>query len=286
MSILDTLITDRVQDDARRARELCAKGWDKMTQADREAYLGGLKGGYGPTDMNRVVGAMEYIDARMKDAQRESVYVPTVVPHAVPVEFDENGMVTHWKRWSDTVWIDYDYADPLPWFVHLENINRLWVAARRFRAAVLARYDPDGNGYIPPDREIRPGDFCTVLDSVGLLELRITAVCPSSVTAAGVAWVVSESDTGWEAVLDYVRGPYPDIGNALSALKISCGADAVTDATFTLSATLRYDYDVTAGTCAVRWSPFMTWDEACTKYGLWDGAKPLTWDEAARGGAV
>ena len=278
MTILDTLITDRVPEDARRARDVCAKGWDKMTQAERTAYLGGLKGGYGPTDMNRVVTAMEYIDARMKDAQRESVYVPTVVPHA---EFD--GAV--WKYWSDTIWVNSDYMTPALWAAHLENIDRLWAAARRFRVAVLARYDPDGNGYMPPSREINPGDFCTVLDSVGLLELRLTAVCPSSVTAAGIAWVVSESDTGWTARLDYAGGPYPDIGNALSALKISCGEDAVIDATFTLSATLRYGYDVTAGTCAVRWSPFMTWGEARERYGTWDGAKPLTWGETARGGA-
>lgn len=288
MTILDTLITDRAPDDTRRARELYAKGWDKMTQAQRDAYLGGLRGAYGATDMNRVVSAMEYIDARMTDAKRKSVYVPTIVPHAVPVEFDENGMVTRWRRWSDTTWIDYDFVrtNPALWAAHLENINRLWAAARRFEAVVLARYDPDENGYIPPDREITAGDFCTVMDSVGLLELRITAVCPPGITAAGVAWVVSESDTGWTARLDYAGGPYPDIGNALSALKISCGADAVTDAAFTLSATLRYNYDVTAGTCAVRWSPFMTWGEARERYGTWGGAKPLTWDEAARGGAV
>lgn len=280
MSILDTLITDRVPEDARRARNLCAKGWDNMTQAERTAYLGGLKGGYGPTDMNRVVAAMEYIDARMKDAKRASAYVPTIIQHA---EFDG----TSWMQWSDKVWINSDYPTPELWAAHLDNIDRLWAAARRFRAAVLARYDPDGNGYIAPDREITAGDLCTVLDSVGLLELRIEADCPSSVTAEGTAWVVSDSDTGWTARLDYAGGPYPDIGNALSALNIRCGTDAaVVDGKFTLSATLRYDYDVTAGTCAVRWSPFMAWGEAQERYGTWGGAKPRTWGEAARGGAV
>lgn len=279
MSILDTLITDRVRDDTGRARGICAKGWGNMTQAEHTAYLDGLKGGYGPTDMNRVVGAMEYIDRIMLEAKRESAYVPTTVQHA---EFDGAA----WKYWNDAIWVNSDYMTPELWAAHLENINRLWAAARRFRAVVLAQYDPDGKGYIAPGREIAAGDFCTVADSVGLMELRVEAVCPLDVTAEGTAWIVFESDTGWTARLDYAGGPYPDIGDALSRLKIRCGADAVVDGLFTLSATLRYDYDVTVGTCAVRWSPFMTWGEAREQYGTWGGAKPLTWDEAARGGTV
>lgn len=284
MTILDTLITDRTQDDVRRAREICAKGWGKMTQAERAAYLGGLKGAYGPTDMNRVREAIEYVDRLMTDAKRDSVYTPVIIPHKVPAGFDAQGMVTRWSQWSDRVWIDYDFPTPGQWAACLENINRLWEAARRFEAVVLARYDPDGNGYIPAEREISAGSFCTVTDSVGLVELRVTAVCPASVTAKGVAWAVSESDTGWTARLDYPTGPYPEIGAALAALKISCGADAVTDAAFTLSATLRYDCDVAAGTCAVRWSPYMTWGEARGQYGSWGGARSLTWGGAARGG--
>ena len=279
MTILDTLVTDRTQDDVERAIAVCRKGWDNMTQAERTAYLDGLRGGYGPTDMNRVVGAIEYIDARMKDAKRESVYVPTIVQHA-----EYTG--TAWKRWRDTVWVASDYMTPALWAAHLDNIDRLWAAARRFTAIVLPRYDPDGNGYISPQTAIDAGKLFTVTDSVGLMELRVTAACPASVTAEGVAWIVSNSDTGWAAVLDYTNCPYPDIDNALEALKISCGADAIVDAEFTLSATLRYDYEVTAGTCRVRWSPFLTWDEAQAQYGPWNGTAGLTWDQAARGGTT
>ncbi len=277
MTILDTLVTDRTGDDAGQARIICGKGWGKMTPAERTAYLNGLRGGYGPTDMNRMVAAMEYIDKLMTDAGRDSVYVPTAVGHA---EF--NGAA--WRNWTDTVWVASDYMTPELWAAHLENINRLWAAARRFRAVALARYDPDGNGYIPPDRTVGAGKLYTVTDSVGLLELRVTAVCPPSVTARGTAWAVSESDTGWTARLDYAGGPYPDIGNALAALAVSCGADgAVVDGRFTLSATLRYDYNVTAGTCAVRWSPFQTWGEAREQYQTWAGTERLAWDGAARG---
>ena len=278
MAILDTLITDRTQDDVGRARTVCAKGLDRMTQAQRMAFQGGLKGAYGPADMNRVREAIEYIDRLMVDAKRESVYVPTVVPHA---EFDGAA----WKRWSDTVWVASDFPTPELWAAQLANINRLWAAARRFEAIGPARYDPDGNGYIKPGT-IDAGKLFAVTDSFGLLELRVTAICPPEVTAEGIGWVVSESGTGWTAALDYNTGPYPYIENALEALKISCGADAVVDGLFTLSATLRYDYDVTAGTCAVRWSPFITWGEAQELYQTWGGAAGLSWDEAASGGGA
>lgn len=274
MTILDTLITDRTQDDVERARALCAKGWGNMTPPERAAYLGGLKGGYGPTDMNRVREALEYIDRLMVSAKRESVFEPVPIDHA-----EYNGAA--WRQWTDVVTVSSDYVGP---DIYFSNINRFWAAARRFAAVVLPRYNPDGNGYIKPETAVDAGEMYTVTDSVGLMELRVTAVCPASVTAEGAAWVVSESDTGWTARLNYPAGPYPEIEAALAALKISCGADAVTDALFTLSATLRYGYEVTAGTCAVRWSPYMTWGEARTKYGTWGEAKPRTWEQAARGG--
>ena len=280
MTILDTLITDRVQDDVERAIAVRAKGWSNMTPAERETFLRGPKGGYCHVDMNRVVGAIEYIDARMRDAKRGSVYVPTVVPHA---EYDG----AKWRRWSDTVWVASDYMTPVLWSAHLANIDRLWAAARRFEAVVLPRYDPHGNGYLPPEEGVDAGRLFTVTDSVGLMELRVTAACPPDVTARGTAWTVSESDTGWVAVLDYTNCPYPDIDKALEALEISCGADGIVDGLFSLSATLRYGFYVdAAGACAVRWSPFITWDEARAQYGPWDGTAGLTWDEAARGGTA
>lgn len=279
MNILDTLITDREESDVTRALELDAKGWDGMTDAEKAKWRRGLKGAYSAFDLNRIVGAMEYIDHLTLDAKRESVYVPTVIPHA---EFTG----TFWRRWADTVWVDSDFPTPDLWTANLENINRLWAAARRFEATVLARYNPNGNGYIKPETVITPADFCTVTDSVGLLELRITAVCPETVTAAGVAWAVTPTAAGWTATMDYTDCPYPDIGNALEALEISCGADEIVDAAFTLSAELRYGYFVTAGTCTVRWSPFLLWGEAQEKYGTWGGAKGLTWGEASRGADV
>lgn len=274
MNILDTLITDRTEADVIRVRELNAKGWDGMTETERKEWPT-LKGSYKASDLNRVVEAIEYIDRLMTDAKRKSVYVPTVISHA---EYDG----TAWKRWNDTVWVDSDFPTPDLWAANLSNINRLWEATRRFEAVVAARYDPNGSGRINPDTVVTAGDLCTVTDSVGLLELRVTAVCPETVTAGGVAWAVTPTANGWTAELQYTGCPYPEIENALGALEISCGADETVDAAFTLSAELRYGCFVTAGTCAVRWSPFRLWGEATKKYGTWGGAKPLTWGEAGR----
>lgn len=273
MTILDTLITDRTPEDVERAIAVCAKGWDGMTRAERTAFLDGLKGGYGPTDMNRVRGALEYIDHLMRDAKRESVFQPVPIDHA-----EYNG--TAWRRWADVVAIASDYVGP---DIYLENINRLWEAARRFEAVALSRYDPDGNGYLKPGRSVDAGKMFRVTDSVGLLELRVACAGPPGITAQGVAWTVEPSETGWTARLDYSDCPYMDLDDALAALVISCGEDAIVDGLFTLSATLRYGYDVTAGTCAVRWSPFITWDEARALYKTWDGTAGLTWDLTARG---
>ena len=216
-------------------------------------------------------------------AKRDSVYVPVLIPHKVPADFGADGGVARWEQWSDRVWIDYDLPTPEQWAAHLENINRLWAAARRFAALVPPRYDPEGTGYIRPDAPLDGGDLFQVLDSVGLLELRVVFDGPGSVTASGTGWAVEQTETGWTARLDYTDCPFPDINGALGALAVSCGADSIVDGTFTLSATLRYDYDVTAGTTAVRWSPFLLWREARDEYAAWGGAKPLAWGQAARG---
>lgn len=269
MTVLDRLITDRSETDVGRARALFAN----LTPGEQTAVKSGLKGAYGPTDMNRVREALEYIDRLMVNAKRASVFEPVPIAHR---EYDGAA----WRRWTDVVTVGSDYVGP---GIYFPNIDRMWAAARRFEAVVPARYDPDGNGYIAPGYDLDAGKLFTVTDSFGLLELRVTAKCPPSVTASGAAWAVSESDTGWVASLDYPTGPYPFLENALSALKITCAENGVVDGEFTLSATLRYDYDVTAGTCAVRWSPFITWGEAKEKYATWGGPKPRTWDQAARG---
>ncbi|HHW90927.1 MAG TPA: hypothetical protein GX745_08515 [Clostridiales bacterium] len=54
-------ITDRSQDDVRRVKELNAKGWEAMTEAERTEWLDGLKGAYNVSDLNRVGHNVAYL---------------------------------------------------------------------------------------------------------------------------------------------------------------------------------------------------------------------------------
>lgn len=58
--IIDTLITDRAQSDVTRLKELKAKGWANMTEAERNEYLASI-GAYNATDINRVSEAEQYL---------------------------------------------------------------------------------------------------------------------------------------------------------------------------------------------------------------------------------
>lgn len=273
MTILDTLITDRTEDDVATSIELCQKGLPNMTDNEKKSFLGGLKGGYGPSDMNRVREAIDYIDSLMVNAKRESVVDPVMISHA-----EYNG--TAWRRWSSVETVNSDYVGP---DIYLPNINLLWEAARRFVASATPRYDPNGNGFIPPDTAVKASEIFTIFDSVGLFELRVVCTGSTDITASGAAWTVEQTEGGFTARMDYSNCPYPDLTSALDALSIVCPYDGITYGSFTLEATLRYNYDVTAGTSMIAWSPFVTWGEATGKYGTWGGAKPRTWGQAARG---
>lgn len=54
-------VTDRTQADVNRAKALNAKGWEAMTEAERTEWLGGLKGAYNASDLNRVGHNVAYL---------------------------------------------------------------------------------------------------------------------------------------------------------------------------------------------------------------------------------
>ncbi len=64
-TIIDTLVTDRTQADVERVRELAAKGFSAMTAAEQAEWLGGIKGAYNASDLNRVGTALNYLVARL-----------------------------------------------------------------------------------------------------------------------------------------------------------------------------------------------------------------------------
>lgn len=67
--MLGNLITDRTLADYLRWKELRDKGWANMTEAEREEWAGAtMKGSYGPTDLNRVGTALNYVRDRLTAA--------------------------------------------------------------------------------------------------------------------------------------------------------------------------------------------------------------------------
>lgn len=64
-TIIDTLVTDRTQADVERAKALAAKGFAAMTAAEQAEWLGGIKGAYNASDLNRVGTALNYLAGRL-----------------------------------------------------------------------------------------------------------------------------------------------------------------------------------------------------------------------------
>ena len=64
-TIIDTLITDRTAADVARVEELATKGFAAMTADERAEWLGGMKGAYNASDLNRVGAALNYLAARL-----------------------------------------------------------------------------------------------------------------------------------------------------------------------------------------------------------------------------
>ncbi len=275
-TVLDTLVTDRTQEDVDRAARMNEKGWARMTRAEQAEYLGGPKGAYTRHDLNRAAAAMAYLEFLMNRAGVSSAFRPVQIRHATI-----NG------TWTDTTWIDEDKPRPAQWAAHLANVEQYWDYVCRITAAVPPRYDSDKSGYIAADRIVTAGDVCAVKECCGLLELTADIACdPEAVSVSGTAWVVKRTETGYWAAYKYLEGPFPDVGDALKALSLSCGRrDDVTDLTISFTASLRRGAPAELGRCAVRWSPFVNWGEFEGLYGTWDGAGGLTWDGAQRGAA-
>ena len=55
------MITDRTAQDVEHWKQLKDKGWDAMTDDEKEEWLGDMKGCYGAKDMNRVEGAVKLL---------------------------------------------------------------------------------------------------------------------------------------------------------------------------------------------------------------------------------
>lgn len=75
MSVIDTLIFDRTQADVDRVYALKQKiltgGLTSLTAEEKSEYMGGMRGAYNATDLNRVGQAVSYLADRFTDLPGE-----------------------------------------------------------------------------------------------------------------------------------------------------------------------------------------------------------------------
>lgn len=61
---VNSLITDRTAEDVLRWKTLHDKGWEAMTPDEQSEWIGGMKGAYNYTDMNRVEEFVRGLESR------------------------------------------------------------------------------------------------------------------------------------------------------------------------------------------------------------------------------
>lgn len=268
-NILDTLITDRVKSDVDRALYLDKRGWAAMTEAERAEYSAGPKGGYCYIDLNRVKGAMEYLESLMNKAGVTSGYEPVLINHKG----------CNQKTWTDDTWIEYDKPRPTQWAAHLENVAQYWEYVQEIEADVIPLYNPNGTFRLPLEDDFSAGDICTVTKCSGLVRLILDIVCdPDAVTAKGTGWKTARTANSIRAEYVYPGGMFLDVQTALDKLRFACTAeDGIFDVSITFRADLRHGAQRTLGTCVTRWSSHIIWGVAGTLYETWGGTRGLDW---------
>ena len=104
--IIDELITDRTEQDAKTAVALAALGWDRMTSAQKALWMNGMRGSYNATDLNRVGQAILYLESYLNGVQSE-LDAHRAIYHVAP---DEQWTVD-WDTLSLTVKTDWATVD-------------------------------------------------------------------------------------------------------------------------------------------------------------------------------
>lgn len=91
------MITDRSLSDVEIAKSLIKKGFQNMTNEEKQSFLSGLKGAYNYTDVNRVESAVEYLAERLVKTPEELR------------EFSENSGVYWYENFFDVEYSPEDY---------------------------------------------------------------------------------------------------------------------------------------------------------------------------------
>ena len=184
------LITDRTQADVARVRALVSKGWGEMTLSEKNEFLGGLKGAYNATDLNRVESAVAYLQGLLL---------------ALPDELREYAVSkdTAWSQLFDVPYDPEEYRDVavktdwiMPDLPQAEDMARYLSNVALIKTALSAAYPP-----LPQSMERLTADAANAIErTLALLGAAIAQQSASSKDAidrTAAAWYYSgEIQTG------------------------------------------------------------------------------------------
>lgn len=134
--ILDDLITDRTQADVDRVLALIAKGFERMTAAEKAEFSTPMRGAYNASHLNTIIDAIDYVSERLNtiggfQLDPTSVFYSWAVGD-IPLRYRLDYILT------DTEAIRSAYNTPFPQppasvtrlgFEAANNIERILIAA-------------------------------------------------------------------------------------------------------------------------------------------------------------
>ena len=129
MSVIDSLIYDRTQEDVERVKSLKQKimldGLDSLSAEEKNEYLSGMRGAYNYTDLNRVGSAVNFIKDKMVSfpSEFESYMKEKNVATSPYYKISYDPEIINVSAKTD--WTVYDIPTMIQMDQYLNNINVL-----------------------------------------------------------------------------------------------------------------------------------------------------------------
>ena len=84
------MVTDRTAEDVSYALSLQEKGWEQLSEAQKQEWLAGLKGCLNAADLNRIEAALTELSALLEEPLTWSQHVPSIPDKRYFKELSEN----------------------------------------------------------------------------------------------------------------------------------------------------------------------------------------------------
>ena len=160
------MITDRSASDVLLAKNLIKKGFQNMTEAEKNSFLSGLKGAYNYSDVNRVETAIKYFVDTMLQIYEQDIQLAKELGvswssiYDVPYNPEDYKNIVHKNDWNtNDIFSEADRTDFLNKIVY--------VLSAIIDIPLDINYLTDTNGLVLQDRDgnnLEFGEFPTSFD--------------------------------------------------------------------------------------------------------------------------